>query len=361
MPHANAADVASFEATIQQCRGGTIVVVDGDMCNPATRGWCLYEWDKTVLYYGLEGLFMTGMSPEDRKRVVQGVDVANAECFDANDLAMIHGNIIASHGSLENFDASLKLLLLLEPLSYKEDLRQLERRSEGTQWDFRVVFDWLTDGTAAAPRCLVVAGSAGVGKSTISAAIIRGVLERPGSVSAHHLVKFSDQRRLDPVAMVKSLVFQIAQRVAAVRDLVFQLDVKEVDTLKDLGTAWSMLGKCLVDGCAGSEVIVLLDALDEGDPPEQQRADFDRATGAVEPVGNKALRLLVGYLSKLPSNFRFIVTTRPDAVMGGVMGVLERCFGGEGAGGGEAEGSGCLVVDPSTLVVGGGGGVQQLM
>ena len=74
---------------------------------------------------------------------------------------------------------------------------------------------------------------------------------------------FSDQRRLDPVAMVKSLVFQIAQRVAAVRDLVFQLDVKEVDTLKDLGTAWSMLGKCLVDGCAGSEVIVLLDALDE--------------------------------------------------------------------------------------------------
>ena len=50
-------------------------------------------------------------------------------------------------------------------------------------------------------------------------------------MSAHHLVKFSDQRRLDPVAMVKSLVFQIAQRVAAVRDLVFQLDVKEVDTL----------------------------------------------------------------------------------------------------------------------------------
>ena len=65
MPHANAADVASFEATIQQCRGGTIVVVDGDMCNPGTRGWCLYEWDKTVLYYGLEGLFMAGMSPED--------------------------------------------------------------------------------------------------------------------------------------------------------------------------------------------------------------------------------------------------------------------------------------------------------
>ena len=137
-----------------------------------------------------------------------------------------------------------------------------------------------------------------------------------GPVSAHHLVKFSDQRRLDPVAMVKSIVFQVAQRVEAVRDLVFQLDVKEVDTLRDLDAAWKLLGGCLEKGCAGSEVIVLIDALDEGDPPEQQRADFDPATAGVVPVGNKALRLLVGYLSQLPPNFRFVVTSRPDAVLG---------------------------------------------
>ena len=139
MAAVNASDVASFEATIQQCRGGTIVAVDGKKCNPSLRGWCLYEWDKTEANYGIEGLFMTGMTPEDRKRVIEGVDVANAECFDASDLAMIHGNIIASHGSLEKFDERLKLLLLLEPLSYKEDLDEMALRLAGSQWDFHPV------------------------------------------------------------------------------------------------------------------------------------------------------------------------------------------------------------------------------
>ena len=235
MAAVNASDVASFEATIQQCRGGTIVAVDGKKCNPSLRGWCLYEWDKTEANYGIEGLFMTGMTPEDRKRVVEGVDVANAECFDASDLAMIHRNIIASHGSLEKFDERLKLLLLLEPLSYKEDLQQLARRSADTRFDFRPVFDWLDRGASTPLRCLVIADGAGKGKSTISAALIRDVLEggaaaaagRDGPVSAHHLIKFSDQRRRDPVAMLKSIVYQLAQGVEAVRDLVFELDVDE--------------------------------------------------------------------------------------------------------------------------------------
>ena len=288
MAAVNASDVASFEATIQQCRGGTIVAVDGKKCNPSLRGWCLYEWDKTEANYGIEGLFMTGMTPEDRKRVVEGVNVANAECFDASDLAMIHRNIIASHGSLEKFDERLKLLLLLEPLSYKEDLQQLARRSADTRFDFRPVYDWLDSGASTPLRCLVIADGAGKGKSTISAALIRSVLGR-GPVSAHHLIKFSDQRRRDPVAMLKSIVYQLAQGVEAVRDLVFQLDVMEVDMLRDLDAAWKLLGPCLEKGCAGEEVIVLIDALDEGDPPEQQRADFDPAMGSIEPVGNLSL------------------------------------------------------------------------
>ncbi len=36
-------DVLAFEACLKHCRGGTIVVVDQQRCNPATRGWCLYE------------------------------------------------------------------------------------------------------------------------------------------------------------------------------------------------------------------------------------------------------------------------------------------------------------------------------
>ena len=56
---------------------------------------------------------------------------------------MIHGNIIQNHGSLENFNTALKLMLLLNPLSYKEDLDQLARRSADTQWNFGPVEQWL--------------------------------------------------------------------------------------------------------------------------------------------------------------------------------------------------------------------------
>ena len=50
-PAVNAADVASFEATIQQCRGGTIVAVDMALCNPSSRGWCLYEVSSSSRLY----------------------------------------------------------------------------------------------------------------------------------------------------------------------------------------------------------------------------------------------------------------------------------------------------------------------
>ncbi len=40
----NREDVRAFVQVIKQCKDGTLVVVDQQRCNPATRGWCLYEW-----------------------------------------------------------------------------------------------------------------------------------------------------------------------------------------------------------------------------------------------------------------------------------------------------------------------------
>eukprot|EP00959_Pyramimonas_sp_CCMP1952_P428699 8978966-Pyramimonas_sp.AAC.1 len=40
----NKEDIAAFEDVIQVCRAGTLVVVDLMYTNPATRGWCLFEW-----------------------------------------------------------------------------------------------------------------------------------------------------------------------------------------------------------------------------------------------------------------------------------------------------------------------------
>lgn len=131
------------------------------------------------------------------------------------------------------------------------------------------------------------------------------------------------------------------------------------------------------------DVVLLLDALDEADPGELQRAgaagpnrssssnghrhtDQEGGAGgrggyeAACPTvcGNRALQLVVGQLSRLPPCVRFVFTTRPDAAAGQVLPCLERTFpggvtilkpselrkpsgdGGVGAGGGGSGGGG---------------------
>ena len=163
----NKADVDSFERTIQTCKG-TIVVVDMVKCNPASRGWCLFEWDSTLKEHGHDGLSFAGMSLEDRQKVVAGIDVDKAECFSSVDREMILGKIRENYLSTSAFNTYLKMQLMLCPVSYKTDLEQLAKRSQGTKWDFGRVREWLYGET----RCLCFDAGAGTGKSTVSAALL---------------------------------------------------------------------------------------------------------------------------------------------------------------------------------------------
>ncbi len=118
----NKADVQAFEDCLKQCTGGTLVVVDHKRCNPATRGWCLYEWDHTLLHHGPDGLHMRGMQPEELDSIVSSIDVNKAECVWPSDLELIRDNILKHHHSFSAFDTRLKLHLMLDPLSYKVGL-----------------------------------------------------------------------------------------------------------------------------------------------------------------------------------------------------------------------------------------------
>ncbi len=70
------------------------------------------------------------------------------------------------------------------------------------------------------PRFTCRRTGAGTGKSSISAAIALQLLGRQdpkdgswlGPASAVQFVKFSDQRRLEPVRIIKSLAYQLAVR-----------------------------------------------------------------------------------------------------------------------------------------------------
>ncbi|PNH00576.1 hypothetical protein TSOC_013598, partial [Tetrabaena socialis] len=344
-------DVNAFSGVVQACSAGTIVILDSEACSPATRCWCLFEWAHTLAAHGLDGLHMH-LSAEDRAKVFGSINVEEAECFKEEDKAMILSEIKQHHTSYELFDASLKLQLLLEPLSYSVDLRRLLQRADemGTQWRFKGVGEWLDSDS----RLLCISAGAGEGKSTISAALCSST-ELSGCVTAHHFIKYNDARRLEVVRVVKSFAFQLAKRLPAVREHLLQLDVARVSQLSDMDEAFKLLllqplqlWEQRKTDVLRERVVLLLDALDEADPISPKVAPNLPQT-CPKVCGNRTLQLLTTHLRLLPGSVRFLVTTRPDAAAGQVLPCLDRTFPGSvtrlqpsalrGTGGGVGSGS----------------------
>ena len=87
------------------------------------------------------------------------------------------------------------------------------------------------------------------------------------------------------------------------------LDGETIDQMTDMDQAFNLLlqplGQHLLPD---QQAFILIDALDEGDPPDQQQVDKGTL---FQPVGNKAFRLVITCLvEKLPKNIRFVFTTR---------------------------------------------------
>ena len=106
-------------------------------------------------------------------------------------------------------------------------------------------------------------------------------------VCVKHFLKHNDDTRLDAVRIIKSFAFQLALQLPAVAEYILGLDVKTVEQLRNMGDAYNLLIEEAVPLIKDNQVIILIDALDEGDPQEQQRADYDYNLHGFEPVGNK--------------------------------------------------------------------------
>ncbi|KAK3267376.1 hypothetical protein CYMTET_24063, partial [Cymbomonas tetramitiformis] len=313
----NRQDVMAFEDVVEHCVG-TIVVVDMARMNPATRAWCVYEWDATIWHHGSDGLQML-MSEEDRVQIVGSIDIEEAQCFHLVDKAMILQRVREHHGDAATFNHMLQTSLLLAPLSYRADQQRHRQRSAGTTWEWGAVEAWL-DGPH---RALCVLAGAGTGKSTICTMLMDHLAaERPRLVVAAHFLKYSDQRRLDPVLAIRSLAHQLASRSAAFRERLFALDPAHVTALVDPESAFRDLLQAPLSQVR-EPVLILLDALDEADPPEQYLPGF---RGNVKACGNKTLQLLTRQLVQLGANVRFVITTRPDAVCSQIEPLLGRIF-----------------------------------
>ena len=171
----------------------------------------------------------------------------------------------------------------------------------------------------------------GQGKSTISAAICHRLLglydseekiEPPPSpvIAAAHFLRYSDAKMLDPVKMIKSLAYRLARQLPDFAKAILDVDALALDQLTSFEEAFDLLLAHLPNK---KPIFILIDALDESDPLQQQQAGNEKI---FKPVANRAVYALTSLLiPKLP-NVRFIFTTRPDAMGGNVEKVLCRSF-----------------------------------
>ncbi|GAX80789.1 hypothetical protein CEUSTIGMA_g8225.t1, partial [Chlamydomonas eustigma] len=113
-----------------------------------------------------------------------------------------------------------------------------------------------------------------------------------------------------------------------------KLSPVDVAALTTMEAAFNMLLRPLeLPSEPPSKIVIMVDALDEGDPLEQQQSGF---TGGIMAGGNKALNLIVTCFSELPHNIRFIFSSRPDAACDHMQAILQRAFAAKEDGGSAA-------------------------
>ncbi|GAX79162.1 hypothetical protein CEUSTIGMA_g6602.t1 [Chlamydomonas eustigma] len=153
--------------------------------------------------------------------------------------------------------------------------------------------------------------------------------EDPIPVCAVHFVKFSDQRRLEAVSILKSLAYQLAVRLDAAAEAILSLSLRTVAEIKS--PDYEAFVKLLLPALAEVKqpVVIILDAI-EADPPNDQRPEFDSIQATVKTCGDPVLSLLLRFLIRLPLNVRVILTTRPEACCGGIKAALFRAFAANG-------------------------------
>ena len=169
----------------------------------------------------------------------------------------------------------------LSLLDFTADLQAHgENFVEGTrQWVFDDIEAWRKDRDGS--RCLVLLAGPGFGKTAIVARYITGFHDRQ-HVLALHLCFHNDTDKRDPIRMVKSLAFQITERVP---------EYKRVLTEEVLaGDALHALQKS-IDEQKANEVVDKPPPRTDGEKASIMQACLDRHASTVSEMVNDQLSL----------------------------------------------------------------------
>ena len=192
----------------------------------------------------------------------------------------------------------LKKLAKIETL--KNVSTHADRYVDGTRLLlFSAVDSWLND-RSSPNRVMVISGSAGMGKSVISAVICEK-MQDAGRLAGSHFCQHDRARHRNPKVMLQSLASQLCDilpeyKKALVEKLSRNLGV-EINNMevKDL---FEVLFEEPLDSLNDSSLpyLIVIDGLDE--------SEFQGR--------NELLEVIANYFQRLPSWIRFLVTTRPE-------------------------------------------------
>ena len=192
----------------------------------------------------------------------------------------------------------LKKLAKIETL--KNVRNHADRYVEGTRLSFfSAVESWLND-RSSPNRVMVISGSAGMGKSVISAVICEK-MQDDGRLAGSHFCQHDRARHRNPKVMLQSLASQLCDilpeyKKALVEKLSRNLGVKINNMeVKDL---FEVLFEEPLASLKDSSLtyLMVIDGLDE--------SEFQGR--------NELLEVIANYFQRLPSWIRFLVTTRPE-------------------------------------------------
>ena len=199
-------------------------------------------------------------------------------------------------------DGADELLRNLAKSEFKGDIEYHAKRfQEGTrEWIFKRVDDWLDD-RSSPNRVMVISGSAGMGKSVISAVTCKRMQEA-GRLAGSHFCQHNNVRYRKPQLMLQSLACHLSltlpeYKKSLVEQLSRNLGPVELNSM-GVEELFALLFKepLNIVKDPGRNVLMVIDGLDESE--YQGR--------------NELLDVIANQFSKLPQWIRFFVTTRTE-------------------------------------------------
>ena len=336
-------------AAISISRCGAIVALDS-VCMPFTQAWCLHEMDLVIRSHGPDSIHLPLLShgptssPDHPllQKIIESIDLATSAATKDDHLEGIKQMAKNNHGSISAFSSSLRLHLLMRPISHKTDLSRHLMSSRSTSWDLSGISRWLMEPFNHG-QCLFISSDNRGGRSATAATIWEMLLGsgRPSDSSfqlfpALHLVRRDDSRRLQPAQMIKSLAFQLVERshlpglllpphhaIQIFEDLEEDPESHLIPLLTSFASHLSFATTSSPSSSnqqyspVPPQVIILIDGLEEAlDEVEGQRSrggGGGGGGGGGEGEVCGILRFLVQAVSLLPFNVRFILTVNESS------------------------------------------------